>query len=133
MNGADNRRRQATSRTSSTIRLMLSSSLALFGNILRYDHRRERFLIWNSHRWQPDNNGKVFRLAIEAARARYQDATNIQDLKGARTNIELGNLFRESLTIEAAISIAKNLEPITDTGENWDREPVVVGRAEWSR
>ena len=68
----------------------------LFGNILRYDHRRERFLIWNSHRWQPDNNGKVFRLAIEAARARYQDAANIDDLKGTRTHCKLGDQFRES-------------------------------------
>ena len=101
--------------------------VTLFGNILRYDHRRERFLIWNSHRWQPDNNGKVFRLAIEAARARYQDATSIQDLK-ERERISNWAISSENRSrLEAAISIAKNLEPITDTGENWDRDPWLLG------
>ena len=99
----------------------------LFGNILRYDHRRERFLIWNTHRWQPDNNGKVFRLAIEAARARYQDAANIGDLK-ERERIANWAISSENRgRLEAAISIAKNLEPITDTGENWDINPWLLG------
>ena len=101
--------------------------VALFGDILRYDHRRDRWLFWNGHRWQPDINGKMFRLAIEAARARWQDAANIQDLK-ERERISNWAISSENRgRLEAAISIAKNLEPITDTGENWDIDPWLLG------
>ena len=101
--------------------------VTLFGDIVRYDHRRERFLIWNSHRWQTDNNGKIFRLAIEAARARYQDAANIQDLK-ERERISNWAISSENRNrLEAAISLVKNFEPITDTGENWDTDPWLLG------
>ncbi len=30
---------------------------ALFGDRLRYDHRRGRWLVWAGHWWQPDDNG----------------------------------------------------------------------------
>ena len=101
--------------------------VALFGDILRYDHKRERWLIWNSHQWQPDNNGKMFRLAIEAARARYQDAANINDLK-ERERISNWAISSENRgRLEAAIAIAKNLEPITDTGKNWDNDSWLLG------
>jgi len=99
----------------------------LFGNILRYDHKRDRWLIWNGHRWQPDTNGRMFRLAIEAARARYQDAANISDLK-ERERISNWAISSENRgRLEAAIAIAQNLEPITDTGENWDNDPWLLG------
>lgn len=53
----------------------------MFGDCLRYDHRRGRFLIWGGHRWRPDADGQVFRSAIEAARERYRRATSIGDLR----------------------------------------------------
>jgi len=101
--------------------------VALFGDILRYDHKRDRWLIWNGHRWQPDNNGKIYRLAIEAARARYQDAANIQDLK-ERERISGWAITSENRgRLESAIAIASQLEPLADTGENWDNDPWLLG------
>ena len=99
----------------------------MFGDILRYDHKRDRWLIWNGNRWQPDHDGQIYRLAIKAARARYQDAADISDLK------ERGRVSNWAITsenrgrLEAAIIIAQKLEPITDTGENWDNDPWLLG------
>ena len=53
----------------------------LYGDRLRYDHLRTRWLIWNSHYWQEDSDGEMYRLATNAARERYKRSVNITDLK----------------------------------------------------
>ena len=85
----------------------------LYGNTLRYDHRRDRWLIWKGHRWQPDNNGEIYRLAITSTRNRYQKAANIQDLRMRErvANWAIGSENRSRL--ESTISIARNLWPIS--------------------
>ena len=99
----------------------------LYGDILRYDHRRARWLKWSGHRWQPDNNGEIYRLAIASARARYQSASNITDLKEREriANWAIGSENRSRL--ESTISIARNLQPICDSGENWDTNQWLLG------
>jgi len=59
----------------------------LYGSTLRYDHRRARWLKWSGHRWQPDNNGEIYRFAIASARDRYRSASNITDLKSANVSL----------------------------------------------
>ena len=79
------------------------------------------------HRWQPDNNGAILRYSIKSARDRYQHAADINDLK-ERERVSNWAIASENRSrLEAAISIAKNLEPITDTGENWDTDPWLLG------
>src|SRR3989338_5747900 len=52
-----------------------------YGNNIRFDHRRKRWLIWNVHRWQPDTDGIISRFAIECARERYKEAAEIDNLQ----------------------------------------------------
>jgi putative DNA primase/helicase len=99
----------------------------LFGGVLRYDHKCGRWLIWNGNRYQPDHDGQMYRLAIKATRARYQAAADISDLK-ERERISNWAITSENRgRLEAAIAIAQNLEPIADTGENWDNDPWLLG------
>jgi len=44
-------------------------TVALYGERLRYDHRRRRWLVWAEDWWVDDNNKEVTRLAIDAARS----------------------------------------------------------------
>jgi len=99
----------------------------LYGSTLRYDHRRARWLKWSGHRWQPDNNGEIYRFAIASARDRYRSASNITDLKERErvANWSIGSENRSRL--ESTIAIAKNLQPISDTGEHWDNNPWLLG------
>jgi len=53
----------------------------LFGNHLRYDHRRHRWLLFKKNWWAPDTNGHISRMAVDAARIRYSRATTVKDLK----------------------------------------------------
>ena len=50
----------------------------LYGHGLRYDHARNRWLLWEGHRWTPDCDGEVNRLAKESARQRYLAAADIR-------------------------------------------------------
>lgn len=101
----------------------------LFGNKVRFDHRRRRWLIWQGHRWQPDTDGSIYRMAIEAVRTIYQDATSIEDLQ-KRTLASKWAIQSESRSrLDAAIGIAKNLLPISDSGDNWDQDPMLLSLA----
>jgi putative DNA primase/helicase len=101
----------------------------LYGHQIRYDHARGRWLLWEHHRWAPDSDGEVYRLAKEAARTRYLAATEISDLDLRKKTAEFAvrSEFRQKL--EACLALAQNEHPIADAGENWDAEPYLLGVA----
>ncbi len=93
---------------------------AQYGDKLRYDHRRGRWLCWDRHYWKPENDGQIMRLALKATRDRYKATVNIADLK-LREKIAgwaIGSEQRSRL--EACIAIARTLKPIADSGDHWD-------------
>ncbi len=102
---------------------------ALFGDRLRYDHRRVRWLVWAEHRWVEDPDGAPPRLALRAARLRYRDAEDLGDQEG-RKKVAAWSIGSESrMRIEAALALARNVRPITDDGERWDANPCLMGCA----
>jgi len=99
----------------------------LYGNELRHDHRRRRWLLWRQHHWEPDCDGHISRLAVEAARVRYSQAENIKDLK-ERQRVASWAISSESrMRIDACISLARNIIPIADSGDNWDFDKMLLG------
>lgn len=93
---------------------------ALYGDKLRYDHHRNRWLEWLTHCWRPEHDGHIMRLALKATRQRYRQAVNVADL-GFREKIAKWAISSEQRArLEACIAIARNLKPIADSGENWD-------------
>jgi len=95
---------------------------SLFGDQVRYDHRRQRWLLWKSHRWEPDGDGYIARLAINAARNRYNQASQIEDLKERQQVANWAISSESRQKIDACLALAKNLKPIADNGENWDSD-----------
>src|SRR5262249_55838766 len=51
----------------------------LHGDGVRFDHRRQRWLMWQGHRWQPDADAAVPRLALTFARVWQRDALDLPD------------------------------------------------------
>ncbi|MBI4036123.1 hypothetical protein HY383_04190 [Candidatus Daviesbacteria bacterium] len=99
----------------------------LFGNKIRFDHKRKRWLKWQDHSWQPDSDGSISRLAIEAARHRFKSAANIESLT-KKTAISKWAIQSESRQrLDSALAISKNLLPIADNGENWDLDSMLLG------
>jgi len=92
----------------------------MFGDSIRFDHRRKRWLVWKKHRWKPDNDGTVSRLAIKSARKRYREAVGVGDYS-ERGRVSKWAIQSENRPkIEAAMGLAKVLLPIADTGDGWD-------------
>ena len=102
---------------------------ALYGHILRFDHARNRWLIWEEHRWVPDSDGEVRRLAKKAARVRYRTALDIEDLdlRGKTASSAVRSESRQRL--DACLALARSEHPIADSGMTWDPDPYLLGVA----
>lgn len=100
---------------------------ARYGDRLRFDHPRERWLIWRKHWWEEDTTGEVLRLAMGAARFRYRRAWDLpEDQQKAAARWALTS--RQHHRLVAAMEIAKVLDPIADAAD-WDTDPTLIGVA----
>lgn len=93
---------------------------------LRFDHKRGRWLIWDKHMWKPDKNGAIERCAIESAREQLRESVDIENNAEKEKRVRWAIQSENRQKIEAAVSIAKNIEPIADEGENWDSDRLLL-------
>ncbi len=96
---------------------------AMYGDRLRYDHRRGRWLEWCKHYWRPDNDGQIIRLALKSMRIRYQNAASIEDTETRKDAAKKAIGSEQRARLEATLSLARNFKPIADSGEQWDKNP----------
>ncbi len=99
---------------------------ALHGDTLRWDHRRERWLVWGEHWWTDDPDGVPQRLALDVARYRAEHAYGLGDDKAKRVFKWAVN-SRQNHRVTSALELAKITRPIADTGEGWDQKPWKLG------
>ena len=100
---------------------------AAHGHEVRYDHRRGRWLIWRGHRWAPDTDQAIIRLATAHVRDRQRDALTIADLdRRDRTIKHLLALERRG-ALDSMLILARAQSPIADAGEQWDSDPWLLG------
>lgn len=91
------------------------------GELTRYDHRRDRWLLFDHHIWVPQTNGEVERLALESVRARQRAAEGSKErLKWAAG----GESRNRQLNL---LALAQNMLPIADAGDKWDLDPWLLG------
>ncbi len=99
----------------------------LHGSVVRYDHRRKRWLLWNGHRWRPDHMGAIERLAKETARQRFQAAAEFHETeirkRAAKWALQSENDYRR----QAMLRAAQSESPIADSGDNWDADDWLLG------
>lgn len=98
-----------------------------FGLDIRYDHRRDRFLIYQDPIWRPDVDGKIYRLAIQFARMRQAEALDIADKKQRETAIKYFINAESKASLDRTVALAKCLRPIADAGDMWDIDPMLLG------
>lgn len=96
--------------------------VSLFGDQVRYDHLRGRWLQWGTHCWRPETDGHIVRLALKAARTRYKAAVSVADLELREKIAKWAISSEQRAKLEASIAIAESLKPIADSGERWDRD-----------
>jgi putative DNA primase/helicase len=115
--------------------------LALYGDLVRFDHSRKTWLVWEGeallnyktgrfvapkgHRWVPQASGNVMRFAMSTVRARGKAAV---DLGPAAAG--LGKWAKQSESaprLRAMLELASNLRPIADDGQGWDENQFLLG------
>jgi putative DNA primase/helicase len=102
---------------------------ARYGSDVRFDHRRARWLLWRGHRWQPDADAEVRRLAKDAMRERFKDAALLDDPE-ARARAAKWSIASESRgRLDALAYLAQAERPIADDGLAWDTDPMLLGVA----
>lgn len=101
----------------------------LYGDKMRYDHSRSRWLRWATHWWVEDSDAEVRRLAQQAAKKLYQQAPSVSDPEIAKkvAGWAISSLQRKGL--DAAVSLAQAQLPIADRGDCWDMDPWLLGVA----
>ena len=101
----------------------------LFGGNLRFDHARNRWLLWGEHCWTEDPAKSVLLLAKQAARWIAQQALEIEN-PDERTKLYKWAIGSETRArLEATLNLAQSEPPIADTGRHWDANPFLLGVA----
>lgn len=100
---------------------------ARHGRDVRFDHRRHRWLLWRGHRWRPDTDGEIYRLAKAAMRQRLRGATEIEDPDKRQNEVRHALASESRSRIDAMLGLARAEHPIADSGERWDVDPTVLG------
>ena len=100
------------------------------GEDVRFDHRRQRWLLWRDHRWVPDIDGAIMRLGLTFAREWQSRANNPiaipdPDRRGAVFKAAIRLERREALA--SMLKLASDLKPIADAGDDWDTDPWLLG------
>ncbi len=97
------------------------------GDRIRFDHRRQLWLVWDDHRWKPDATGGVYRLVKESVRARGREAADYSDTSQRTAGIKYALASENRPKLEACLALARNEYPLADDGERWDEHSWLVG------
>ena len=101
----------------------------LYGERVRFDHRRGRWLLWTGQRWEEDGAERVYQLAKDATRWRYAQAPAIDDLKERDKEAAWSIASEARGRLEATLALARTEPSIADAGTDWDLDPWLLGVA----
>ncbi|MDZ4278289.1 MAG: phage/plasmid primase, P4 family, partial [Dehalococcoidia bacterium] len=99
----------------------------LYGDRVRYDHRRARWLVWLGHWWAEDRDGEVRRLAKLATRHRYVRASKIDDLRDRTSVAKFAIATENKQRLDAMLAQAQTEPPIAAAGDRWNADPWLFG------
>jgi len=100
---------------------------AQHADTIRYDHRRDRWLVWHNHSWRADDTAMILRAAKATARRRYEDAWDLEDDDDRKAAAKHAFQLEARAKVDAMLALAKSEIPIADAGGSWDIDPWLMG------
>jgi putative DNA primase/helicase len=99
----------------------------LHGTDVRFDHRRQRWLMWAGHRWMPDADAAVTRLALDFSRRWQREAIELPDRDKREATVKFAIKLERRDAMNNMLALTKALKPIADAGDQWDVDPYLLG------
>ena len=99
----------------------------LYGDRVRYDHQRSRWLTWDTHRWGADRDGQMWRWATDAARWRGRAAFDGPPGGDRDDQAKWASASESTAKISAMFTQLQAVPPVADTGTGWDANPMLLG------
>lgn len=90
------------------------------GPDVRFDHSRQRWLLWDAPCWRPDRLAHITLRAKLAMRQRFADAALLDD---SRLKLQLAKHATQSESqtrLTSLLTLAQSEPPISDAGDRWD-------------
>lgn len=97
------------------------------GDSACYDHRRGRWLLWQGHRWAPDSDAAITRLALDFARTWQRESVELPDRTRREATFQAAIRLERREALVSMLKLAAALHPIADTGDGWDTDPWLLG------
>jgi putative DNA primase/helicase len=98
-----------------------------YGQRLRYDHARKRWLVFGGHRWQADSDAELMRLAKQAVRRRFTNSVHVDNLMERAAHAKWAIESESRARLESLLHLARAEHPIADDGEGWDADHLSLG------
>lgn len=98
-----------------------------FGDLLRYDHQRETWLVWDGHFWRPDLDDNAMRIANDHVRKLQADSLKVPDYLERKKYLDWALGREKRAQAVAMMSHASALKPIAISGEQWDANGWLLG------
>lgn len=101
-----------------------------YQGIVRYDHARRTWMIFDGHHWREDRTAGVERLSLDSIRARVAlgIAHNPDDDK-RKALLKWGAKSEGAAHRRATVTLAAPVEGVAVSGDEWDRDPWLIGVA----
>jgi putative DNA primase/helicase len=96
-------------------------------DLVRYDHQRKDWLVWDNHFWRPDANEAATRLAMEHIQLLQQDALQEPDWQRREKLLQFAVARMRKGARQAMMDTAKALLPIALAGDTWDQNGWLLG------
>lgn len=102
-----------------------------YGDLVRYDHTRGVFFIWNKRIYRQDRTAEMHRLARQVAKARavagVDMPTDTEERQAAKKRFLMFAVSSESARqVEQMLKSIKALKSLATTIEDWDADPFLA-------
>jgi putative DNA primase/helicase len=101
----------------------------LYGVHTRFNHSRQRWLLFSDHCWKTDSDGELMRMAKRAVRYRLMRSANIGDDDKRQEEAKWALSSESRARLEAMLNLARSENPIADDGSGWDADGWLLGVA----
>lgn len=79
-----------------------------YGDVLRFVHQHDRWLIWQGTHWQPDHDSEIKRLAEETVKDIYAEAASLESHEQRQARAKWAMKSESKSKIDAMISMSEH-------------------------